>query len=40
MVASRRDDELRRIQREMAAECLTLADAIRHPRRFQQMQME
>ena len=40
MVASTRDDELRRIQREMAAECLTLADAIRHPRRFKQMQME
>ena len=35
-----RDEELRRIQREMAAEWLRLADAIRHPRRFKQMQME
>jgi hypothetical protein len=40
MVASTRDEELRRIQREMAAEWLRLADAIRHPRRFKQMQME
>src|ERR1700729_3812107 len=40
MVASIRDEELRRIQREMAAEWLRLADAIRHPRRFKQMQME
>jgi hypothetical protein len=31
---------LRRTQREMAAEWLRLADAIRHPRRFKQMQME
>ena len=36
MVASTRDEELRRIQREMAAEWLRLADAIRHPRRFKQ----
>jgi hypothetical protein len=34
------DQELRRIQREMAAEWLRLADAIRRPRRFKQMQME
>jgi hypothetical protein len=40
MVASTKDEELRRIQREMAAEWLRLADAIRHPRRFKQMQME
>ena len=40
IVASTRDEELRRIQREMAAEWLRLADAIRHPRRFKQMQME
>ena len=33
-------EELRRIQREMAVEWLRLADAIRHPRRFKQMQME
>jgi hypothetical protein len=40
MVASTTDQELRRIQREMAAEWLRLADAIRRPRRFRQMQME
>jgi len=40
MVASTRDQESRCIQREMAAEWLRLADTIRHPRRFRQMQME
>jgi hypothetical protein len=39
VVASTRDPELRCIQREMAAEWLRLADAIRHPRRSEQMQM-
>ena len=33
------DQESRRIQREMAAEWLRLADAIRHPRGLKQMQM-
>ena len=40
MVASTRDQELRCIQREMAAEWLRLADAIRRPRWSKQMQME
>ena len=40
MVASTTDQELRRIEREMAAEWLRLADIIRHPRRSKQMQME
>ena len=40
MVASTRDQELRCIQREMAAEWLRLADAIRRPRRSKQMKME
>jgi hypothetical protein len=40
MVASTADQESRCIQREMAAEWLRLADTIRHPRRFRQMQME
>jgi hypothetical protein len=40
VVASTRDQELHRIQREMAAEWLRLADAIRRPRRSKQMQME
>jgi hypothetical protein len=40
MVASTRDEESRRIQREMATEWRRLADAIRRPRRFKQMQME
>jgi hypothetical protein len=40
MVTSTRDQELRCIQREMAAEWLRLADAIRRPRRLKQMQME
>jgi hypothetical protein len=39
MVASTRDQELRCIQREMAAEWLRLADVVRRPRRFRQMQM-
>jgi len=39
-MASTRDQELRCIQREMAAEWLRLADAIRRPRRSKQMQME
>ena len=30
MVASTEDQEIRRVQREMAAEWLTLADAVRH----------
>ena len=30
MVASTKDQEIRRVQREMAAEWLTLADAVRH----------
>ena len=33
------DQESRRIQREMAAEWLRLADAVRRPVRFKQMQM-
>jgi hypothetical protein len=40
MVAGTRDQESRSIQREMAAEWLRLADAIRRPRRSKQMQME
>ena len=39
MAAAPTDQELRFIQREMAAEWLRLADAIRHPRRSKQMQM-
>ena len=39
MVASTRDQELRCAQREMAAEWLRLADTIRRPRKFKQMQM-
>jgi hypothetical protein len=38
MVAATRDQESRRIQREMAVEWLRLADTIRRPRRFKQMQ--
>jgi hypothetical protein len=34
------DQESRRIQREMAAEWLRLADAIRHPPGLKQMQMQ
>jgi hypothetical protein len=33
------DQESRSIRRDMAAEWLRLADAIRHPRRSKQMQM-
>ena len=39
MVAATTDQESRRIQREMANEWLRLANAIRRPRRFKQMQM-
>jgi hypothetical protein len=39
MVAATTDRESRSIQREMAAEWLRLADAIRRPRRSKQMQM-
>jgi hypothetical protein len=39
MVAGTTDQELCSIQREMAAEWLRLADAIRRPRRSKQMQM-
>ena len=39
MVASTRDQELRCAQREMAAEWLRLAEAVRRPRKFTQMQM-
>jgi hypothetical protein len=39
MMAGTTDKESRRIQREMAAEWLRLADAIRRPHRFKQMQM-
>jgi len=39
MVAATRDQESHSIQREMAAELLRLADAIRRPLRFKQMQM-
>ena len=39
MVAETTGQELRCIQREMAAEWLRLADEVRRPRRFKQMQM-
>jgi hypothetical protein len=39
MVSTTTDQESRSIQREMAAEWLRLADAIRRPRRPKQMQM-
>ena len=39
MVVSTRDQELRCAQREMAAEWLRLADVVRRPRQFKQMQM-
>ena len=40
MVAGTTDQELRRVQREMALEWLKLADTVRRPRRrFRQMQM-
>jgi hypothetical protein len=40
MVAVTRDQESRTIQREMAAEWMKLADAVRRPSRHRQMQME
>jgi len=40
MMVARTDQEFLRIQREMAAEWRRLAEAIRRPRRFKQMQME
>jgi hypothetical protein len=40
IVTATTDQESRSIQREMAAEWQRLADAIRRPRRFKQMQME
>jgi hypothetical protein len=39
MVTATTDQELRRVQREMADEWLKLAATIRRPRRFKQMQM-
>jgi hypothetical protein len=39
MTAATTDQELRRVQREMALEWLRLADTVRRPRRFKQMQM-
>jgi hypothetical protein len=39
MVTATTDQELRRVQRDMAAEWLRLADTIRRPRRSKQMQM-
>ena len=39
MMASTRDQELRSAQREMAAEWLRLADVVRRPAKFKQMQM-
>ena len=39
MVASTRDQELRCIQHEMAAEWLRLADVVPRPRKSKQMQM-
>jgi hypothetical protein len=39
MMAGTTNKESRRIQREMAAEWLRLADDIRRPRRFRQLQM-
>jgi hypothetical protein len=39
MVASTRDQELRCIQCEMAAEWLRLADIVRRPRKSKQRQM-
>jgi hypothetical protein len=40
MMAGTTDKESCRIQREIAAEWRRLADAIRRPRRFKQIQME
>ncbi len=39
MVAAEREQDARSIQREMAAEWLRLADAIRRPSKRRQMQM-
>ena len=39
MVAAAKEQELRSIQREMAAEWLKLADAVRRPLKRRQMQM-
>jgi hypothetical protein len=39
MSVATRDQESRRVQREMAVEWLRLADTIRRSRRFKQMQM-
>jgi len=39
MVTATTDQESRRIQREMAAEWMRLADEIRRPRKWKQMQM-
>jgi hypothetical protein len=39
MTAVTTDQELRRVQREMALEWLRLADTVRRPRRSKQMQM-
>jgi len=40
MVPGTPDQEYRALQREMAAEWLKLADAVRRPSKRQQMQME
>jgi hypothetical protein len=40
MVTEATDQEARGLQREMAAEWLRLADAIRHPLKSAQMQMQ
>ena len=39
MVAETTDQESRSIRRDMAAEWLRLADVVRRPRKFKQMQM-
>jgi hypothetical protein len=39
IAAGTADQESRSIQREMAAEWLRLAESVRQPRRFKQMQM-
>jgi hypothetical protein len=40
MVTAAKDQDSRSIQREMAAEWLRLADAVRRPAKFAQMQMQ
>jgi hypothetical protein len=40
MVTAAKDQDSRAIQREMAAEWLRMADAIRHPFKPKQMQMQ